>query len=325
MHLKGLDLNLLIILDALLKERNVTKAADRVCISQPAASAALSKLRHFTGDELLQKVGRTFVLTPRAQALVKPVEDILRQIEKTMIPSPDFDPARVDRTFKIAMSSYVGNLLTDGIMDKLINVYPKISLDVESLRTDSVARVKEGKIDFCIATLPTAFLDWPEAREEYNYSFLFEDEWVVLASAENDLVTNNLTFEEFCALPYIETRLGRNLRTPIDQILDCKNRRPQTRLSVPHFELAITHTMHSDCITVVPSMLVNDLERPFLKMVRVPFETPTIEEHLIWDARNEDEPDIKWFRELLMEITLELGHSTLHNIQGSVPVISVAN
>jgi len=198
LHFKGLDLNLLVILDALLEEQSVTKAGQRVHVSQPAVSAALSKLRQHTGDELLEKVGREFQLTPRAQAMVKPVKEILIQVESTIYTASEFDPSLTDRTFNIAMSSYSAEVLMPRLVEKIATSYPGISCIVEEISAESLARVNAGSIDCCITFQQSKLLDPSESIEELSYTQIFSDEWVLIAAAGNDLVTENLTYEEFC-------------------------------------------------------------------------------------------------------------------------------
>lgn len=306
MHFKGLDLNLIVILDALLEEQSVTRAAERVHVSQPAVSAALAKLRRHTGDELLQKVGRDFILTARAQSMVEPVKEILRQIESTISPSSEFDPSQSDRTFQIAMSSYAAEVLTPGLVGKIATSYPRISCEVEDIHTESLARVKKGAIDCCITFQQTTLLNPRESVEELSHAHAFSDEWVLIAASGNDLVTERTSFEEFCSLPYVETRMGRDLRSLPDRILDQQIARPRVILSVPSFELAITSVMNSDCVAVVPSLLIDDRLRSFLKMFRPPFAMPTLEEFLVWHSRNDAEPGHKWFRQLVFEVALEM-------------------
>lgn len=302
MHFKGLDLNLLVILDALLEEKSVTRAAERVHVSQPAVSAALAKLRRHTGDELLEKVGRDFHLTPRAQAMIKPVKEILIQIESTIYTDSEFDPTQADRAFKIAMSSYSADVLMPGLVEKVSSAYPGISCVVEEISTESLARVKTGEIDCCITFQQSKLLNPNESIEELSYTHLFSDEWKLIAATGNEEVSDDISYDDFCALPYIETRLGWNLSSFVERTLDNLNYRPRANIAVPSFELAITSVMHSSCVAVVPELLLDDLVRPFLKICQPPFEMPSIGEFLVWHTRNEGDPGHSWFRELMFEV-----------------------
>lgn len=306
MHFKGLDLNLLVILDALLEEQSVTRAAEKVHVSQPAVSAALAKLRRHTGDELLEKVGRKTQLTPRAKAMAKPVKEILLQIESTIYADADFDPAQTSRIFKIAMSDYSSEVLLPGLVEKISSSYPGISCMVEEISEESLGRVKNGKIDCCVTFQQTKLLNPAESTEDLSHFYLFSDEWLLIAAKNNKLVSEDMSYEDFCALPYIATRLGRSLSSFVERTLDQKNYRPPATLSVPSFELAITSVINSQCVSVVPGLLVEDRVRPALKMFTPPFELPTLAEYLVWHSRNDADPAHSWFRELMLDVALGL-------------------
>ncbi len=305
MHFKGLDLNLLVILDALLEEQSVTRTAQKVHVSQPAVSAALAKLRQHTGDELLEKVGREYRLTPRAQAMIKPVKEILLQIESTIYTGETFDPALTDRTFTIAMSTYAGEVLLPRLSRELGASYPGISCVVEEISEESIARIKAGSIDCCITFQQTKLLNPSESAEELSYAHSFSDQWMLVAAADNAVVSEDTTYDEFCEMPYIETRLGRTLSSFVERTLDNLSLRPRASLAVPSFELAISSVISSGCVTVVPELLVDGRTRKLLKMVRPPFEISPIEEFLVWHSRNDADPGHIWFRELMSKVAHE--------------------
>ena len=119
MRLDRFDLNLLVVLDALLEERNVTKASERLHIGQSAASGALGRLRDYFGDELLVPVGRKLTLTPLAQSLVEPVRDTLLRARATIARKPGFDPATAERRFSICASDYVTTVLLAAVVCRL--------------------------------------------------------------------------------------------------------------------------------------------------------------------------------------------------------------
>src|SRR3546814_20202417 len=108
MQLKGLNLNLLVVLDALLREKSVTKTAERLNVTQPAISAALQRLREYLEDPLLERNGRKVELTQRAKDLAVPVREILLRIESALKTTPNFDPAEAKRTFRVPMSAAMG-------------------------------------------------------------------------------------------------------------------------------------------------------------------------------------------------------------------------
>ena len=300
MHFKGLDLNLLVILDALLQEKGVTKAAVKLHVSQPAISAALAKLREHTGDELLQKVGREFRLTPRAKMMVEPVREILLQVESTIYPSADFDPSKSERRFEMAMTSYAAEVLSPKITNALAHKYPNITVSFEDMQADSLERLRQGRVDFCVTFHQTKFLGPSESLDGLQYGRVFTDEWVLIAAHDNPSVYEGMSYEEFCRLAYIETCMGRDLRSNADRTLDNFANRPRPVVRVPSFELAVTNVFNSECVTVAPKNIIDKSLRPLVKTVSLPFEMPPIEEFLVWHERNDDEPGHMWFRSLVM-------------------------
>ena len=124
MRFQRLDLNLLVALDALLAERSVSLAAERICLSQSATSSALGRLREYFADDLLVVKGRQMVLTARAESLVEPVRAVLEQIRTTISVSPPFDPATSDRAMTIMASDYVTEVLLATALREIADVAP---------------------------------------------------------------------------------------------------------------------------------------------------------------------------------------------------------
>jgi DNA-binding transcriptional LysR family regulator len=300
MHFKGLDLNLLVALDALLEEESVSRAALRLNVSQPAVSAALAKLRWHTGDELLQKIGRSTQLTPRAREMIKPLKEILLQIEATVKGQSEIDPLTLDRRFTISMTSYSSQVLLPEFMGKLIATAPHVTCAVEDITPDAVSRTKKGELDFCVTFLQTKLLNPKENLNELSHAHIFSDSWLLVAGADNESVTDRLDFEAFARLPYIETCPG-GVPSLVERVLDQSSSRPRSKLSVETFDLAIANVIESDCVTIVPSLMVGRRIRPYVKVMDPPFAIPDLDEFLVWHSRNDEEPGHRWFRTLLLE------------------------
>lgn len=300
MHFKGLDLNLLVVLDALLEEESVSKAALRLNVSQPAISAALAKLRWHTGDELLQKIGRTARLTPRALAMMKPLKEILIQIESTVKGQSEIDPVSFDRDFTISMTSYSAQVLLPDLISKLLVSAPHVACTVEDIAFDAVTRIKSGELDFCVTFLQTKLLNPRETLDELSHAQLFGDSWVLVVGNDNQRISDTLDFETFCKMPYVETRPG-GIASLVERVLDQLPNRPRPALSVQTFDLAITSVIESDCVAIVPSLMIGRRTRPFVRLLPPPFAIPDLQEFLVWHSRNDAEPGHRWFRTLMLE------------------------
>ncbi|MBL8630983.1 MAG: LysR family transcriptional regulator, partial [Rhodospirillaceae bacterium] len=151
MRFEKLDLNLLVALEALLQEQNVTAAADRVCLSQSAMSGVLNRLRDYFGDELLVKVGRQMALTPRAQTLVEPVRNALLIIKNTIATAPEFIPAEAQRKFTLSTSDYFLDINLSGVMRRLGKEAPGVSIDVVLPDENTQTKFERVDIDLVVA------------------------------------------------------------------------------------------------------------------------------------------------------------------------------
>lgn len=300
MHFKGLDLNLLVVLDALLEEASVSKAAQRLHVSQPAISAALAKLRWHTGDELLEKIGRTVRLTPRAKEMIQPLKEILIQIETTVKGQSEIDPHTLRRDFSISMTSYCAQILLPSLLDRMQAIAPDVTCQVEDIAFDTVTRIKGGALDLCITFLQTKLLNPRENLDELSHVPLFSDHWVLVSSRTNSRVKEGMDFEAFRGLPYIEIRPG-GVPSLVERTLDQIANRPQPVVSVPSFSLAIRSVIDTDCVAIVPSLIIDRYSRSHLKIIDTPMPIPPIDECLVWHSRNDDEPGHRWFRNLVAD------------------------
>src|SRR5262245_8517337 len=147
MQLNRFDLNLLIALDALIHEKNVTRAAERVFVSQPAMSAALQKLRDYFNDPLLVRVGRDMQLTPRGLSLVEPVREALLRIQATLGTQPTFDPATVQRTFTVISSADAILRVMPGVLRRVTREAPGVQCHIEHFSETTLARLEYGDAD----------------------------------------------------------------------------------------------------------------------------------------------------------------------------------
>src|ERR1043165_4601417 len=151
MDLHLFDLNLLVALDALLTERNVTRAGNRLNLSQSAMSGTLARLRHYFRDELLVPVGRQMVLTPVADGLVSPVRDILLQIRGTLGSKPRFEPATATRHLSLAVSDYVTDILMADVLRTARREAPGITFELRPVGRQATEALESGELDFLIA------------------------------------------------------------------------------------------------------------------------------------------------------------------------------
>jgi LysR family transcriptional regulator, nod-box dependent transcriptional activator len=307
MHLQGLDLNLLIALDALLTERNVTRAAERIHISQSGMSAALDKLRHHFCDPLLERIGRNMELTARGRALADPVKTILSQIRELNDQSSVFDPTQARRVFRISATTYCCELLATPLISHVRQTAPMMSVQFEELAADTADRILDGQLDFAI-TISARLLDKMQTHGEFLRSEkLFTDHFVVVISNNNPYSQATISFDQLCDMGYIETRFGGVIAGVSEQLWRQQPRQPHTCGWLPNFQLTLHTVGRTDMAAILPSLLVVlQGERYNVRALPVPFEMPILEERLYWHRRNDADPGHRWMAQAMEQVVKEL-------------------
>ncbi len=307
MHFRGLDLNLLFALDALLKEKNVTRAAERVLISQPAMSGALNKLRYHFDDPLLERQGRGLELTHKAKALREPLTEFMVLAERMLNHTPTFEPATDARIFTIAMSGYCAEIFGVPLVRRILKCSENVSIQIIDLTIESLVAVKEGQIDFCITVEEGSMSDGPKGYEGLESVNVYNDEFVLVSAAKNKAIKGAVGYAGFCKLPYVETRFGNGLISIVEHSLRRNKERPVTRACVPSFLKALAMLSDTSMVTIAPSRLYETYKSVFgLGATNVPFKLPSLKETLFWHPRNENDPSHVWMREIMLEVAGEL-------------------
>lgn len=205
MRFKGLDLNLLVALDALLTERSVSRAAAKVGLTQPAMSNALNRLRLFFRDDLLTSAGRGLAPTPRALDLAEPVRAALAQVDVALSPLAGFDPATLERRFRIRTTSYGVTVLLAPLAEALAREAPGVALDIILSDQSATAALERDEIDLIIAQEAAAAARHPSET-------LLHDHYAVMGWNENPALKAPLSADAFFAHSHVALRLmgGRN-------------------------------------------------------------------------------------------------------------------
>jgi DNA-binding transcriptional LysR family regulator len=297
MDIRNVDLNLLVALDALLAERSVSRAAVRLHLSQPAASALLARLRELFGDPLLLRSARGMLPTPRALELLGPVRQVLDEIEAIVQPRAAFDASSAEHTFNLSASDYVEYALLPKLVDFLEHKAPGVRLEVRPLDLPLVAKQMEsGDVDLCITGLQNA-------APGLHVRPLYKERIVSVVRRNHPGVGAQLTLDEFCGLEHIRVSVqGSGFSTRIDAALAAMGRQRHVRLAVPHFLLVPEIVARSDMISVLPERLA----RGYAKQLRI-FEPPLEVEGFtvgeIWHERNQRDPAQQWLRDVLLELS----------------------
>lgn len=301
MNLNGVDLNLLLALDALLSERNVTRAAERLSIGQPAMSAALNRLRKLFDDPLLSRQGAELVTTPLAESLVRPVHEAISAIHSVLAARGSFDPAADHATFTVMASDYVGLILLRQVMGRLARAAPRVRLVVRPVTPEVVNLLRRDQIDLAVVPreIMPAGVDLPQAE-------LFRDRYVCAVAADNDGVGDRLGVAEFARLRQL-ANTGGSLPALGQRQLGELGASPAAEVSTQTSLLAPFLVAGTDLITLVLERLGRELQDVAgIRLVEPPVPLETITEAMYWHPRRADDPSHRWLREQVRAAAADL-------------------
>ena len=299
-HLANLDLNLLVALRELVRERNVTRAAERLGVTQPAASAALSRLRRHFGDDLLVRDRGEYTLTALGAQLAEQVDAVCAAAERLFAASADFDPAVSEREFTLVMADYTIAVMGEALSQGVARAAPRARLHIRLVRESLSAEYAEGIrfIDGMVAP-PTHGFALPGTRS----AELFRDRWVCLVDARNPVLdAGPLRLEDLARLPWVAPYYqGTTSAAPIMRqftLLDIQPHiavRVESYLAVPHFVAG------TDRIALMQERLAARLaDRMDLRVMECPGRTEPIVEALWWHRQYEDDTAHAWLRRLIV-------------------------
>ncbi|WP_058973379.1 LysR family transcriptional regulator [Type-D symbiont of Plautia stali] len=295
--IRTLDLNLLKALDALLDERSVTRAAERLSLTQPAVSGMLTRLRECFDDPLFTRTQRGIIPTLRALELAQPVKTILAEVGELLQPKA-FDPSTADITIKIAATDYALRAVVVPFMAALRLQAPGIRVAVLPVNNEQLtAQFERGDIDFALITPDTAPADL-HARS------LYDEDYVCLLREGHALAQPNaLTLDSFCAQDHaLVSYVGGSFSGVTDKSLAALGRSRRVTLSVCSFLVLPEILRVSDLISVVPRRLTHNL--PGLSVLPPPLAIQGFNKIVVWHERTHRDAGHRWLRELLFSIAV---------------------
>ncbi|MFT4215090.1 MAG: LysR family transcriptional regulator [Microbacterium sp.] len=289
--LRGIDLNLVVMLDAILTERNLTRAAEALGTTQPTVSGAMARLRVLLDDPLLIRSGRTSELTDKARALHPVVRAALTEIDRTLGVRPMFDARTSDRQFRLSASDYALSVMTAPLLDVLkaeapgvsIEFSPRGALDPLDLLRDDVA----------IASVSPGV---PGRRRS-----LFSDTMVCVVRRDHPRLTDGaLGLDDLVTLPYVQVALANGVVMYADETLTALGLDPRVARTVPGFLPVPFAVAGTDMFGFVPARLA-DLYADDLDLVvaRIPVQLPVLVESVFWHPSRDDDPALRWLLRIL--------------------------
>jgi len=293
------DLNLLPIAVALYDQRSVSRAAEKLGMSQPAVSAALAKLRKAIGDPLFVRTSRGMEPTPRAQALVSPARDALLQIDEKVLSDTSFDPLTTRRTFRLALSDYGEIVFLPHLMKLFAELAPNASLQSRSLSAPQIAvGLESGEVDLAIGYIP-------EFRRGSLYQQrLLTDSFTCLMRIDHPVTRGRLNLDMYQKLKHAAVVTQGRHHEVFEGFLAKKGIHRDVVLHTSHFTGMATIICHSDLAVTVPQAVAVAFARitPGIRAVSPTFDFPYLDVRQHWHRRFHKDPKNKWLRSMMFQL-----------------------
>ncbi|HEY6138497.1 MAG TPA: LysR family transcriptional regulator [Thermoanaerobaculia bacterium] len=297
--LESLDLNLLLVFEALAREQNVTRAADKVGLSQPAVSGALGRLRRLMGDPLFVRRNGRMQPTPRARQLMDPISAALAQLRQALEQPPPFDARTARHEFRIVTNDYVEFAFLAPLIPRILAKAPQAA--IRTMRTGSlfeppVESLQNGEAELAIGLFPeTTFSSQLMARK------LATDRFVCIVRKRHPKVRGRMDLRTFLSLPHARVMYPRGERTGMtDTLLAARNLARRIAVTVPHMLMLPRVVETSDCVALVPERVARaEAAGRGLRVFRSPLPMPQIAITMLWHQRTQSDPAQAWLREML--------------------------
>lgn len=295
MRLRSVDLNLLVALDALLEERHVSRAAQRVGLSQPAMSNALARLRATFGDALLVRTPRGMEATARGLELASQVRQVLAQVERVLTPEASFDPARCERRFVLRMSDLLSRLFLPAIAQALLREAPLASLDLAHLSPAQTVQAMEG--DACDLAVSMGL----EHGGSIVRQPLLADRMICVMRQGHPAARGHFDVPRLLKLQHLRVSISPVDSRFVDDALARLGQRRRVAANVPHWLVVPEVLRTTDLVAVMPQRLADLMARPADGFARrdLPLPETDFEWALYWHRRHEGSAQHAWLRGLV--------------------------
>jgi len=311
MNISRVDLNLLVYLDVLLRECNVTRAAEELGISQPAMSNSLRRLRDLFGDPILVRTSDGMTPTDRALELQPMVRKVLSAAEQAILPKTEFNPMESSRIFRIMASDYTESTLLPVLLRELRKQAPSIRLDIMTPSDVSFHDVERGKVDMVI----NRFDSLPQSFHQVH---LWDDSFSCVMSSNNP-VKDNWNLQSYLSSKHIwvsKTGMGVGVgMTPddvqrlgwVDEALSKQGVKRDISLFTRHYQVALLLAEQDDLIVTIPSMSAKSIAgSDRVVILEPPFEIERMRLKMVWSPLLQHDPGHKWLRQLIKSVSVEL-------------------
>jgi DNA-binding transcriptional LysR family regulator len=310
-ELHTIDLNLLVALDALARERSVTKAAERAGVSQSAMSHTLRRLRELFDDPLLVRGRGGMVLTPRAEALAVPLRSGLVSLARTLAEPQPFEPEHASRTFRIVSPDLFDALVLPTLLRRLSRQAPSIDVAVVPTPKRLADSLETGDVDLAIHPVlldPHPFELGTQVDPELQSRTLFRDSFRCFVRHDHPALAarRRVTLKAYTRLDHILVSPGGHGPGVVDRLLRVAGLERRVAVRVPHFATALEVVAQRDLVLTAPSSLSQCSTASALVSRPVPLDIPEHAITMIWHPRFTEDPPHRWLRQLMLDATSEV-------------------
>ncbi len=299
--LAALDVNLLVALDALLQEGNVTRAAARVGVTQSAMSQTLGRLRTHFDDALLTRVGRQMEITPFARRIRTRLHAAIAELEAVVCDRPTFEPEAASRRFVIASVDYLSLLFVPSLQRIFSDSGPGLELAVYALDVGPIsAPLQAGVADLYLGVQA-------DSERGLNSTPLFQESFCLLVHSAHPLGGSELSVQDYADFPHVHVSPRRETGTVVGRALAALGLTRQVAVEVPYFSLVPALLQNSPLVATVPRSLGRLFAEQYgLCLLDPPLELPQISICMAWDRRFQQEPGHQWLRETVTQLSATL-------------------
>jgi DNA-binding transcriptional LysR family regulator len=317
----GIDLNLLVTLGALLEARNLTRAGEKISMSQPTMSGALARLRLHFGDELLVRSGRQYVLTPTAERLLPAVQEALRQVERTLEVAPEFCPHASQRQFSLALSDYAVTVLIEPLLRRVHELAPGVGLELSPIPAD-MHESDRGLLqhDLVIGPLGFRFLGRSEVvfRDRFvcivdpgNPRLRYDSGGNAPSEPSGEPATGTLSLADLGKLPHAAATFGHGVLNPAERALDMLGVHRNVQVTTVGWLSLPFVVAGTDLVAVVPERLARRVATAAgVVIAEPPFGRVELVEAAWWHPMRTADPALAWLRHILTDVAESLQPDT---------------
>lgn len=311
MNIGRVDLNLLVYLDVLLRERNVTKAANHLGLSQPALSNGLRRLRELFDDPLLVRTSEGMIPTERAEQLQPIIRDVLSKVDMAVQPQTAFDSANEEHLFRIMASDYAESTLFPHLLQRLRREAPGIILDILTPSDVSFLDVERGKVDMVINRFETM-------PQSFHQKGIWKDHFACLTSIDNPIL-QNFTLETYMDARHVwvsKTGMGIGVGMDphdvqhlgwVDESLCNIGKQRRITVFTRHYQAAMLLAEQNDLLVTLPSRAAKlQRDNPRVAILKPPFEIPPFELKMAWSPLVQHNPAHRWMRRFIIDVANSL-------------------